>query len=192
MDAGAALRPAPIEVELGPWIYTIPALPAADWIEAILDDDGGAIVPGLMDPDTAHDVWREFLCGRIQREELEQAWRHAIGAASGQPWWQAARLVMSAVHGEAWPLVHGKLVMRGVDLDAISLGAFYNVVYRMGIESCKDDAERSQWEFSLTVPPPEVPVEEALAEFDTAGDFLSAMGAFQAVQSGQYPGTTEG
>jgi hypothetical protein len=188
VDAGAALRPAPIEVQLGKWIYTIPALPAADWIEAILDDDGGAIVPGLMDEDTAYDVWREFLRGNIAKEELEQAWRYAVGAAAGQPWWQAARLVMSATNQGSWPTVHGRLTMRGVDLAAVSLGAFYNVVYFIGLESCKDDAERTTFEFQLTTPPPEVAAEDALAEFDAAGDFLAAMGAFQAFQSGEMPG----
>lgn len=188
MDAGAALRPAPIEVQLGEWIYTIPALPAADWIEAILDDDGGAVVPGLMDEDTARDVWREFLRGHIQRDELEKAWRYAIGAATGQPWWQASRLIMSATHKDSWPLVHGKLTMRGVDLDAVSIGAFYNAVYFLGLESCKDDAERSTWEFQLSVPPPEVAAEDALAEYDTAGDFMSALGAFQTMAAGGMPG----
>lgn len=188
MDAGAALRPAPIELQLGEWIYTIPALPAADWIEALLGDDGGAIVPGLMDEDTARDVWREFLRGRIAKEELEQGWRHALGAASGQPWWQCARLVMSATDKESWPIVHGKLLGRGVDLERVSLGGFYNAVYFIGLEGCKDDAERSTWEFQMSMPPPEVAAEEALAAFDTAGDFMSALSALQAVQAGGMPG----
>lgn len=188
MDAGAALRPAPIEVQLGKWIYTIPALPAADWIEAILDDDGGAVVPGLMDEDTARDVWREFLRGDIPKEDIEQAWRHAIGAASGQPWWQTVRLIMSATHKDAWPVVHGKL-MRCVDLATASLGAFYNAVFYIGLESCKDDAERSTWEFQLSTPPPEVAAEEALAQFDTGADFMSALSAFQTLQAGGMPGS---
>ena len=181
MDAGAALAPSEIEVELGRWIYTIPAHPSSVWVEAILADDGGAIVPGLMDEATAADVWRQFLLGNIAKEELNEGWRAALGAASGQPWWQCARLVMSATHQDAWPIVHGKLIMRGLQLEHISLGALYNALYFLLLEACKDDNDRAAFEFNLTSPPPEVSVEEALAEVDAEADFLSALQGFQQV-----------
>jgi hypothetical protein len=181
MDAGAALRPAAIDVELGRWIYTIPALSAADWIEALLDEEGGAIVPGLLDPETRQDVWREFLKGNISKQELEDGWRAALAAVSGQPWWQAARLTMSVTAPEAWPIIHGKLTMRGVDLTQVSFGAFYNAVYYIGLQSCKDEEDRAQWEFSLTLPPPEVAPEEALASLPVEEDFMAAMSAFQSL-----------
>lgn len=184
MDAGASLAPAAIDIELGQWIYTIPARPASDWIEAILDEDGGAIVPGLMDEDTAADIWREFLRGHITQQELQQAWRHALGAASGQPWWQCARLVMSAAEPSSWPIVHGKLTMRGVDLTKVSIGACYNAIWYIALTSCESAQERSQLEFQLTTPPVDVAPEEALSEFDVAGDFMAAMGAFQQLQGG--------
>jgi hypothetical protein len=184
VDAGAALRPAAIDVTLGEWIYTIPVRPAADWIEAILDEDSGAIVPGLMDEDTRDDVWREFLRGNITKAELDEAWRHALGAASGVPWWQVARLTMSAGHQDSWTIVQGKLAMRGVDLCAISLGAFYNAVYFLGLESCKDESERASFEFSVTSPPPEVSVQEAMEETNAEEDFMSALAGFQQITGG--------
>jgi hypothetical protein len=184
MDAGAALTPSEIEVRLGEWIYTIPALPASAWVEALLDEEGGAIVPGLMDPATRTDVWRQFLLGHITKEELDEAWRSAVGAASGQPWWQCARLIMSAAHQDAWPIVHGKLIMRGLRLEEISLGALYNALYFLLLEACKDDNDRASFEFNLTSPPPEVTVEEALAETNAEEDYMSALRGFQQVTGG--------
>jgi hypothetical protein len=187
MDAAAALRPAAIDVTLGKWIYTIPPLPAADWIEAILNPDGGAIVPGLMDASTRRDVWREFLRGHILKSEIDQAWRHAIGAASGVPWWQCSRIVMSAASDDSWVVVHGKLTSRGMDLERVSLGAFYNAVYFLGLQSCENDSERASFEFSVSSPPPEVSVQEAMAETNAEEDFMAALAGFQRITGGELP-----
>jgi hypothetical protein len=184
MDAGAALQPSAIDVELGQWIYTIPALPASTWMEALLEEDGGAIVPGLMDPDTRSDVWYQFLLGHIDKNELEDGWRSALGAASGQPWWQVSRLVMSCAHSDAWPVVHGKLLKWGVDLDSISLGGLYNVLLLLAYESCKDDSDRTAFEFNLTSPPPEVDIKEAMQEVDVEDDWMAAFRGFQTITGG--------
>lgn len=188
MDAGAALRPDVIEVTLGEWTYSIPALPAADWIEAILSEESGAIVPGLFDEEDQVDVWRELVKGRVDADELNEAWRHALSAAVGQPWWKASRLIMAATQPDAWPGIHGRLTERGVRLDQISIGAFWNTVFFIGKSNCKDDQERNQFEFNLDRPPPEVQSEEIFDEVDAAADFMSAMGAFQNLQSGSMPG----
>ena len=184
MDAGAALDPSEIDVELGQWIYTIPALPASAWIEAILAEDGGSLVPGLMDDATRDDVWREFLRGNITKEELEQGWRAALEAASGQPWWQCARMIMSAASPDAWAIVHGKLASRGVNLSTVSLGACYNMMFVLCLEACKDDNDRVQFEFNLTTPPPEVSVEEAMASTNAEDDWMSAFAGFQQITGG--------
>jgi hypothetical protein len=184
VDAGAALQLSEIDVELGEWIYTIPALPASAWMEAILDEDGGSIVPGLMDEATQADIWREFLRGHISQDELRDAWRGAIGAASGQPWWQCARLVMAAASPDSWPIVHGKLIAEGVRIDQISLGALYNALYYLCLKACADDNDRTAFEFNLTSPPPEVSVEEAMEETNAEDDWMAAFSSFQQFGSG--------
>jgi hypothetical protein len=184
VDAGASLQPSEIDVELGRWLYTIPALPASAWIEAILSEEPGAIVPGLMDGATRDDVWRQFLLGHIDKEELETAWRDVLTAASGQPWWQVSRIVMSCAHSDAWPVVHGKLLKWGVDLDRISLGGLYNVLLLLAYESCKDDNDKAAFEFNLTTPPPEVSVSEAMTQTNVEDDWMSALASFQQITGG--------
>lgn len=188
MDIAASLWPCAVEIQLGEWIYEIPDLPAADWIRAIHDPDGGAIVPGLLEPEDQRLVWRAFARGELDAEELRLAWREAIGAVAGRPWWEAARLVLSATSRDNWPVIHGKLVQRGVDLDVYSIGGFCNVVHTMALQACKDDAARAQYEFELTTPPPDVAPEEAHQATNAAADFMAAMGQYQTLNGGGSPG----
>lgn len=184
MDIAASLWPCAVQVQVGDWIYEIPDLPAADWIRAIADPDGGSIVPGLLEPEDQQLIWRGFARGELDTVDLNNAWRDAVGAATGRPWWQATRLVLSATARDNWPVVHGRLVQRGVDLERYSIGGFCNVVHTMALEACKDANERSQYEFDLTAAPPGVEPEEALRATDSAGDFMAAMQQLQAFGGG--------
>src|SRR5512147_1068908 len=150
----APLRPAAVPVQLGEWVYEVPALPAADWNEAMADPDGGAIIPGLLDPQDARLVALDYLRGRIDADELKLAWREVIGVVTGRKWWIGARLVLQAVHPEVWPTIHGRLTKDGLDLGTISIGAFCDVVWVMIMDGAKDAAERSEAKFTLTTPPP--------------------------------------
>jgi hypothetical protein len=179
MDPAAALRPAEIEVQLGGWIYTIPELPAADWLEALMADDAGAIIPGLLEEDDQRDIWHQFLTGKIDKEELNQAWRSVLTAAVGQPWWVASRLLLAVADAKTWPIIHGRLIERGVDLESISIGALWNVVYMIARSNCANDNDQAKLEYDLTTPPPEASAEEASAFTTTRDEFLAAMGTLQ-------------
>lgn len=179
MDIGASLWPTAVAVVLGEWDYEIPEHPAAVWIRAIADPDGGAIVPGLLEPADQRLVWRDVAMGRMHPDELSDAWRAVVGAAAGRAWWEAARLVLSATSRDNWPIIHGKLTQRGVDLDRVSIGGFCNIVHTMAMEACENDTARSQYEFELSTPPPGVEPDEAHASTNAANDFLSAMQQFQ-------------
>lgn len=192
MDIGASLWPTAVWVRLGDYDYQIPEEPAAVWIRAISDPDGGAIVPGLLEPEDQRLVWRDLVMGRLKPEELSDAWREVVAVAAGRPWWEATRLVLSASARENWPAIHGKLMYRGVDLDKFSIGGFCNLIHVMALEACKDDGERAQYEFELTTPPPGVEPEEAHRSTDAAGDFLAAMRQFQQVAPPGPAKTVEG
>lgn len=187
MDVVAALRPCAVDVQLGDWIYTIPELPASDWIEAIVDPEGGSVVPGLMDEATQRDVWATFLRGEIDPEEINSAWQDAIGAATGQKWWSATRLFLSATDSGTWTVLHGDLLARGVDLERISIGAAYNVIYRIGLEACKDAAERAKFEFDMAQTPPGVDVSEAFDKRGAAEDFLASVQMLRNIDQGRTP-----
>lgn len=184
LDLGATLWPTAVDVELGDWEYQIPEYAAATWIEAIANPDGGAIVPGLLEPEDQRLIWRDIAMGRLHPDALADAWRAVVGVVGGRPWWETARLVLSATSRENWPVIQGKLARRGVDLDRCSIGAFCNIVHTMALEAAENDAARASYEFELTTPPPGVKPDEAHAATDAAADFMSAMAQFQNLSPG--------
>lgn len=184
MDVLPTLRPVAVEIQLGKWIYELPPLPAADWIAALADPDGGAIIPGLLDREDQHHVARDYLRGEIAPDELKAAWREVVGVVTGRQWWIGARLVLNAVHPDVWPIVHGRLVKEGLDLEAISIGAFCDAIWVMILDGAEDDAERSQAKLGLTLPPPDVPISEMYDATEASNGFLAAMQQMQNLRNG--------
>lgn len=182
MDAGAALRPCAIDVELGEYTYTIPALPAADWLQAWLDSatDGGALIPGLLERADRRDVWGEYVAGRLSAEDFAQASRDVLEAAGGRYWWEVSRLLASATHRDAWPLFSGKLTNQGVRLEEISLAQLINAVYTLAMEGCKDDQERDRLKLEVEMIPAGLSDDEldmlVDEDDDSASDFVIPTG----------------
>lgn len=173
MNPAAALRPAAIVVELGDWEYEIPQLGAADWLEAMLDGWAG-VVPGLLDSDMQVEVLREFFAGKITNEDVLASARVAVEAASGRRWWVAERLIATATNEEFWPTIHGSLVLRGVDLERLSLGAALNAIYVLMVENMKED-KRFSFDAQLEAPPASVVADE-WDDAEAEDDFMAALG----------------
>lgn len=164
-DPIAALRPVAVDIQLGEWEYTIPALPAARWIEAILDRDGMAIVPNLLGNDDRRDIAHRWLVGELDADEIAKAARAAIGVAAGLPWWQAVRFVATATGDRQRPVVLGDFARRGVDLHRISLGAFCDAVYALAVANASEE-ERQRLDAELSVPPAGLDAEDLDALYD--------------------------
>lgn len=154
MSSAASIRPCEIDVELAGTVFTVPALPAADWLVAILDEEGGSILPGLLSLDDQREVYRMIARGQLETAEVNRAWRDLLGEATGRTWWSAARLCHSAADPEAWPTVHGKLLTSGIDVDKVSIGGLCNAIFFLIMSQAKDDEERSSARFELEMPPP--------------------------------------
>lgn len=173
MDAVAAIRPCEVDIHLGGVWYSVPALPAADWLAAIIGE-AGAILPGLLPDDQKVDVYHRIRSGDLDVEEINTGWRDLLAAATGRTWWSAARLCKSAAEAEAWPVVHGKLIERGVDLGVVSIGALCNAIFFMALSGAEDDNERTKLKFELEMAPPGVDLVPVDAEANTA-NFMDAI-----------------
>lgn len=182
-----SLRPRAVEVECGGWVYTIPVLPAIDWIEAVLDPDGLAIFPGLMDDggEAYEDVITGLSTGEITGEEVAGIARDALGAAAGRPWWVADKLIRSAMHPEVATLVHGRLKRDGFDFERESLGAFCDAVYALCVENLHEEGAKDRFDFQLSSPPAGVDIEQAMEGAE--GDFMAALAADRLVHGGDIP-----
>jgi hypothetical protein len=177
VDAVVGLRPCAVDVTLGGVVYTVPALPAADWLAAIVGEPG-AILPGLLPHDDQREIHRRVLRGQLDLEEVNGAWRELLGVACGRTWWSASRLCMSASDPDAWPVVHGRLLTSSIDLDVVSVGALCNALFFMMLNNCADDEERHRVRFELELPPPgEVP--EEVDQTANAENFMAAISQLQ-------------
>ena len=173
MNIAASLRAAPIDVQLGEWVYTIPALPAADWLEAVLKGWGG-VVPGMFAGNDEVAVLADHLTGRVTGEEIEAAARGAAEEASGWRWWAIERLTAAVTQPDQWPSLHGGLLLRGVDPAAVPFGALLNALYALLTEHMKPE-KRESFDFQLNAPPPKAVV-EAWDDQAAADDFMMALG----------------
>lgn len=142
-----------MEVSLGGEEYRIPALPAADWVEAILSKDATAIVPGLFPREDEEEILILLMAGEIDTDEILAAARDAIEAAAGRPWWEAMRLVSSA--GENADTVLGTLVKEGFDFERRSLAALCAVIYALATSNM-DKKDRAKFDMDLKSMPAEV------------------------------------
>lgn len=174
LDPLVAIDIPEVEVDLGEWSYTVPKLPAGRWLVAVLNPQGGSIVPGLLALQDRRDVWADYALGAFTEEELADAERDALEAAAGRPWWEADRLIRSAFTTESWPIISGEMTHRGIDVHVVSLSAWLNWVYMLVVSRCKDDAERTKFEGQLKMPPVGVSPDEIESDEDVAAAFMAA------------------
>jgi hypothetical protein len=154
VDPVASLRPAEINVDVGEWSYTVPALNAADWIEVLAAGNTAAVIPGLLGADDQRSIMRDFLHGAITSKEIEDASHRVLEVAGGRKWWEVERLVHSALSEGSWAQVHGQLVLANVDLERLTLAGFVNAVWFMALQGVQKQADRDRLEWELTKPPP--------------------------------------
>jgi hypothetical protein len=179
LDPVASLRVAAVDVQVGDWVYTVPALAADRWLEVILADRYEAIFPGLLDGEDRHDVYRLWLAGDITGDDLGACARDALSAVGGRDWWEVERLVRSAAAETSWPIIMGDLTRRGVRLDLISLSAFCDAVWAHVLTNATEE-QRHQLEFELRRPPSEIDLDELYDEEGASADFEADLAEQQA------------
>lgn len=169
IDPEATLRCWAVDVDVAGRIYTIPALPARVWILATYGS-WADIVPGLLEGDT-DDLEDGIASGLIDPEECKRAARAALEAAAGTRWWTASRLAHTA--GDA---IGSELLLRGVDPDRVSFGAWLLAAYRIATRHAKD-VEVARLDAELDSPPPDLAPEQWWDDSQTVSGFAAAMTA---------------
>jgi hypothetical protein len=152
VDAAASLRVWAVTVELGGREYTIPALPAADWVVAVLNAEEEVFpVLALLPEDDYEEIKeRALLDLAISFEEVAEVSKDALEAVSGWRWWSAETLIHSAA--VEWRLISGEMTKRGLDPARLPLGAWLNGLYAMATENL-DKSERMNFDMRIDRPP---------------------------------------
>lgn len=171
-DLAATLEPCEIDVDLAGGTYTLPALPASDWLVVIAHGTWGDIMPGLLDPGTSSDLDDLIADGLLDPDDIRKAAQAALAEAAGTKWWTARLLAVTAVQTR----LAAHLRLRGVDPTVVSLGCYLSAAYNAATENM-DRAGRAQFDMELQRPPASVAPEEWYDEDAAAEGFMAAMGA---------------
>lgn len=173
VDPVAALRIWSVTVEVAGQSYVIPALPAADWLEAILDENAALpIVPGMLSEEDRETLWDAVCDGEVQQVELVEANRAALEVAGGRKWWECDRLIRSSA--EYWHIVGGELARLGIQVDQVPLAAVLNAIYVICVRNM-DDKERNKFDLDIRRPPLGEDVEQIYDAKGAEDAFLALM-----------------
>lgn len=181
-DPVASLRIAELAVPFGGQEYTIPAYPAAKWLEVLLAKDPNleAVFPGLAGLDAELGVNLSLIEGSGTQEELEEVIYEVLEMASGRQWWITLRLCVTLrAH---WEWVGGAMARNGLTPFDVPLafwldGAYATMVHEMVANAAevKDLQKVADWTQALTVPPVAEIRKEANDTMDRDA-FLALMG----------------
>lgn len=105
----------------------IPALPAADWLSALMGPgDLMDIFPGLLDEDDADWVEGELFGERLSMEALQDIQIDVLDTVTGRPWYVSLRLI--AVARSNWDSMAGE-ILKEADATRLSIAGWLDVVY---------------------------------------------------------------
>lgn len=150
----------PIDVDIGNHTYTIPAMPACDWIPILLSDDPGMDLLDLIDPDDT--VMAAMICGEIDAVAVTETFLEVITLASGRPWWVTLRLLYAAQG--AWDTIGGALTLKGVHAASLPLQAWMDALLAT-VMAHTDPKDQTSMLAKLKAPPPgQAPIINEAAE----------------------------
>lgn len=155
-DPLASLRISRIAVDLGGHRFIVPALPAREWLEVLLEEDINPedVFPGFCDPDDIVTVNQMIIDGSVTMEQMTEAIYGVIEQASGRRWWVTLRLCRTIRAG--WDRVGGRLASHGVTPFDVSLSYWLDGAYDaiLGIIMEADPKAVGSFTQRLVAPPP--------------------------------------
>lgn len=154
-DGVAALGIWPVTVSVAGHAYTIPPTPAVKWMFAISQRDWLGIIPGFL-PGLVETIDDMIIDGVVSAQDCERAAKDALAAATGMPWWSAAKLINSAL---ASPGITGAMVLAGIRFDEVGIGAVTHAAYRLYTKNA-DAKQLARIDREIEQPPREMSIAE--------------------------------
>lgn len=135
VDPSASMWRWSIGVEIGGREFDIPALAARDWWPVLAAGDPGRVLELIDAPDLDDHLIEITLTeadGRAMIEAIEQAAGRSLHVA----------YVLVAVAESQWPVINGRMMLRGFRWDTAPLGAALDVIYTIVIEGLDEEARK--------------------------------------------------
>jgi hypothetical protein len=157
-----SLKPWPTQLYLGGHEFEIPAVPAADWIPAIIDmtEDTVGLLMSLLSEDDSARLTDLMFTGTVATEDLFTLCTDLLTTVGARPWWVTVRLV--SVAQQNWDTVGAEMMLKGVNASTVSLAGWLDV-FLLVLLRMMDPKQTAMFTTRLEMVPPEfadqVPVE---------------------------------
>lgn len=166
-----SLRVWPVTFTVAGQDFTIPEIPAAGWLEALMAEELNAleVFDGLLSSDDTEDLHDLIWDDQVTLSQLHDLLLEVLDAVTGRPWWIALKLI--AVVQAHWDLIGADLALQGVRTDTISIAAWLDVALLTILHNI-DPEKATMFTSQLEMPPPGVTVKPEAMEI-TAAQFMS-------------------
>lgn len=156
-DPRAPLQNWDIEIELAGRVWTLPAVPASEWVVPIVADQAELVIPDMFAEDSA-PIEDALYDGDLGWAEIESAYHEAVTTVAGCKWWEAQRLMALAID---WDGVGGELLLRGFRLEERSVAETCVVVWRL-LTRGKEEKDLNKILHEIEKPPPGMDPDEVI------------------------------
>lgn len=134
VDPAASFRIWGVDLDLGGRAFTIPPLPAADWLPMLMVGRTLDVLDLVDDPNAVDDL---ITTGEVSPNEIREAARSVIEQVAGRD--PDAATVIAQTASRAWPVVGGELVRQGIRMDEIPLGAALDALHLIIVRNLKPE-----------------------------------------------------
>lgn len=171
LDPVQSLQPWPVLITFCNQELEIPALPAVDWLAALLPQDYQLddVFPGLLADDDVDWVEEQMLQGHCAVGEFQDIVLDVIEMASARKWWVTLRLI--DVARSSWDVLGPELVR--VDPKTASLSAWLDTLLIVILRNM-DPGDVTMFTLRLEAPPDQ---EEDPEEMEMDRRAFMALGA---------------
>lgn len=138
-----------LEIDFLGKTFTIPAMPATDWLSYLMTPDAGLYEVTV----NIFGELEEHLSDHFDKASITDLYMtvlEAIGVVCGRPWWVAIRMIR--VVYDNWHVLGPKLIMSGVDPARLSISAWLDCALYLMIESM-DPKDVSMFSLRLEMKP---------------------------------------
>lgn len=163
-----SLQPWSAVITVGGEEFTIPAVPAVEWLSVLMADqfDAMDLLDEFLAGDEVDRVNDLLISGEVTVVELHETILDLIATVSARKWWVTLRLI-SVVRSD-WAILGGELLLKGVDATTLSLAAWLDVLTLIAIRLMQPD-KVSMFTAQLEMPPPEAVSKEMETQEEEEG-----------------------
>lgn len=170
----ASLRPFEVELLVCESWVSVPALPAAAWIEQFMgeDTDLDLIFPGLCSEEDQDFVSQALFDECLDVLALQRLTLDLVSQVAGRPWWVAVRMI--GIAERSWSILGADLVLKRIDAATISFSAWLDALW-VTIFAHLPQERWLELSTLIEMPPPSEAPEDPMESLEMSTDAFASL-----------------